>query len=198
MSPEQSYEVGPALPNAYGLPTCAFAKSRTTCRRDGVAGADDDDDDDDDIAVTLAPSGNFTTCPGTITLVFLKPFTAMKDDSETYAYEAMPLNESFFTTVSVDPLATLDVAATGVLVADAALTTALSGNLMTWPGRITLVALNPFTESKSLNLTLALLAMPDKESFFATTYVKPDVVVATEVRDDDDFDGDVFDGDVLD
>ena len=191
MSPEQSYEVGPALPNAYGLPTCAFAKSRTTCRRDGIVGAE--------TAVTLAPSGNFTTCPGTMTLVFLKPFTAMKDDSETFAFEAIPLNESFFTTVYVDPLATLGAATTaGVLVADAAVTTALSGNLMTWPGKITLVALNPFTESKSLNLTLALLAIPDKESFFATTYVKPDVAVATEVRDDDDFDRDVFDEDVLD
>jgi hypothetical protein len=40
--------------------------------------------------------------------------------------------------------------------------------------------------------------MPDKESFFATTYVKPDVAVATEVRDDDVLDDDVFDGDVLD
>jgi hypothetical protein len=123
----------------------------------------------------------------------------MKDDSETFAFEAIPLNESFFTTVYVDPLATLGAATTaGVLVADAAVTTALSGNLMTWPGKITLVALNPFTESKSLNLTLALLAIPDKESFFATTYVKPDVAVATEVRDDDDFDRDVFDEDALD
>ena len=69
---------------------------------------------------------------------------------------------------------------------------------MTWPGRITLVALNPLTASKSLNLTLALLAIPDKESFFATTYVKPDVAVATEVLADDTCVGDEFDADALD
>ena len=122
-----------------------------------------------DAALITAPFGNFTICPGTITLVFLKPFTAKKDDRETFAFKAIPPKESFFTTVYVEPLATLGAAATGVLVADAALTTALSGNLMTWPGRITLVALNPFTASKSLNLTLTLLAMADNESFLATT-----------------------------
>ena len=128
----------------------------------------------------------------------VKPFAAKKDDSETFAFEAIPLKESFFTTVYVEPLATLGAAATGALEADVAVTTALSGNLMTWPGRITLVALNPFTASKSVNLTLALLAMPDNESFFATTYVKPDVAVATEVRADDECVGDEFDADALD
>jgi hypothetical protein len=108
----------------------------------------------------------------------VKPLTVKNSDKETFAFEAIPLNESFFTTVYVALLAIAGAAATTALLTETVTTTAASGSLMTWPGKITLLDLNPLTASKSLNFTFVLLAIPVNESFLTTTYVNPAVAVA--------------------
>ena len=119
----------------------------------------------------------------------MKPLTVKKADKETLAFEAIPLNESFLTTVYVALLAIAGAATTtGTFFVGTATSTAVSGSLMTCPGKITLLDLKPLTLSKSLNFTFALLAIPVKESFRTTTYVNPAVAVADDELDDfDDF-----------